>query len=85
MWFPKIWVPLNHPILDGIVHYKPSSYGGTPIDGNLHISTYVNMIRDFAIGEIDIHKEGKCLSLHLYRIEARIGSFLGNDLDLDGK
>ena len=42
------------------------------------------MIRDFAIGAIDIHKEAKCLSLHLYRIEARIGSFLGNDLDLDG-
>ena len=35
-WFPQIVVPPNHPFLDGIVHYKPSSYGGTPIDGNPH-------------------------------------------------
>ena len=27
-------VPLNHPFIDGIFNYKPSSYGGTPIYGN---------------------------------------------------
>ena len=29
-------VPLNHPFLDGMFPYKPSSYGGTPIYGTPH-------------------------------------------------
>ena len=28
--FPKRGVPLNHPFIQWIVHYKPSSYWGTP-------------------------------------------------------
>ena len=35
--FPKMGVLLNHPFIDGIFHYKPSSYWGTPIYGNPHI------------------------------------------------
>ena len=38
-------VPPNHPFIDGfsiinrwIFYYKPSSYWGTPISGNRHIS-----------------------------------------------
>jgi len=32
-------VPLNHPSIDGIFHEinHPSSYGETPIYGNLHV------------------------------------------------
>ena len=32
-----IGVPQNHPFLDRIFPYKPSSYGGTPLYGNPHI------------------------------------------------
>ena len=35
--FPKMVVPLNHPVIQWIVHYKPSSYGGTPMYGNRHL------------------------------------------------
>ena len=30
-------LPPDHPFLDGIFQYKPSSYGGTPICGNPHM------------------------------------------------
>ena len=42
--FPKIGLPPNHPFLDGIFPYKPSSYWGTPINGNPHMIklTYIN-------------------------------------------
>ena len=33
--FPKIWLPPHHSLLDGIFHYKLSSYWGQPIYGNL--------------------------------------------------
>ena len=29
--FPEIGVPLNHPFINRIVHYKPSSYWGSPM------------------------------------------------------
>ena len=29
--FPEIGVPPNHPFLDGIFAYKPTSYCGTPM------------------------------------------------------
>ena len=35
--FPKLEVPPNHPFLFGIVQYKPSSYWGTHILGDLYI------------------------------------------------
>ena len=33
--------PSHHPFLDGIFHYKPSSYGDAPIDGNLHMDWWL--------------------------------------------
>ena len=33
--------PSYHPFIDGIFPCKPSSYGGTPIYGNLHMQKYL--------------------------------------------
>ena len=40
--FPEIGVPpSHHPFVDRIFPSKPSSYWGTPIDGNPHIYIYM--------------------------------------------
>ena len=40
--FPEIGVPPNHPFLDGIIPYKPSSYWGTPMTVETPGSTLPN-------------------------------------------
>ena len=32
-WFPEMGLPLNHPFIDEIFLYKPTSYWGSPISG----------------------------------------------------
>ena len=46
--FPWLWgyPQENHPFLDGIFHYKPSSTWGTPIYGNLHMAD-IRIIHDY--------------------------------------
>ena len=39
--FPEMGVPPNHPFLDGMFPSRPSSYGGTPIDGNPHMNLWL--------------------------------------------
>ena len=34
--FPKIGLPLNHPVLNSIFHYEPE-FWGTPMDENPHL------------------------------------------------
>jgi len=44
--FPKMWVPLQHPFINRIFHYKPSSYWGTAILRNPpYIYIILNVIR----------------------------------------
>ena len=54
--FPKIGVPLNFPILmmfNWICLYKPSSYWGTPIDGNHHLPADITYIsRDLDVEDL---------------------------------
>ena len=40
--FPKIGVPLNHLFYRWIFPYETSSYGGTPILGNLHLTKHLD-------------------------------------------
>ena len=54
--FSKIGVPLVIIHFNGIFPYKPSSYGGTSIDGNLH------MIKDLTIFGGFPHAEAAVIS-----------------------
>ena len=79
-WFPEIGVPPNHPLLDGIFHYKPSSYGVTPIYGNLHVSSAesspADMISRWASNDLMALRLGAVASKAEWNCELSVRGFL---------
>ena len=40
--FPKMGVPLNHPFIARLLHYKPTSYWVIPIYGTAHATIAID-------------------------------------------